>query len=80
MAFSAGSAPVLAEMPLAGDDAGMSDEAVPTVLDRLLRAGISREGIDAHHASSLIRIDGEIVSDLNQPAAPPPGRIWIAGA
>lgn len=63
----------------ASDDAGMSEETAPTVLDRLLRAGISRESIDAHHANALIRMDGEVVTDLNQPAAIP-ARIWIAGA
>lgn len=57
----------------------MSDEAIPTVLDRLLRAGISRESVDAHHATSLVHMDGEVVTDLSQPAAPP-SRIWIAGA
>lgn len=57
----------------------MSDEAIPTVLDRLLRAGISRKSVDAHHANSLIRMDGEVVTDLDQLAAIP-ARIWIAGA
>lgn len=63
-----------------GDHAGMSDdEPAPTVLDRLLRAGISRESIDAHHTNNLLRMDGEVVTDLDQPAAIP-ARIWIAGA
>jgi hypothetical protein len=44
---------------------------VPTVFDRLLAAGLSQERIEQHHAARRIRVDGNVVEDLEQAAAPP---------
>lgn len=54
-------------------------EEVPTVLDRMTRAGISQDSIEAHLKAGTIRLGGEPVVDLASPA-PPPARIVIAGS
>lgn len=54
----------------------MTDPA-PTVLSRLQAAGIRADRITAHHAAGRLRLDGEPVTSLDQPA-PPPARIVIA--
>ncbi|NEL52314.1 hypothetical protein G3V67_23815 [Escherichia coli] len=41
-----------------------------TVRDRLAAAGLSPERIAQHHEAGLIRVDGELVEDLAQPAPP----------
>jgi hypothetical protein len=43
----------------------------PTVHDRLRAAGISEERIQQHLRGGLIRLDGQVVTDLDQPAPPP---------
>lgn len=53
----------------------MADD-VPTVLDRLTAAGITREAIDRHLAADGITVDGELVTDLQAPA-PPPVRVVL---
>jgi hypothetical protein len=50
----------------------------PTVRSRLQDSGISPERIELHHAAGRIRLDGQPVHDLDQPA-PPPARIVLAG-
>jgi hypothetical protein len=41
-----------------------------TVRQRCLDAGISPERLDQHHAAGLLRLDGEPVTDLDQPTEP----------
>jgi hypothetical protein len=48
----------------------MGDEH-PTILDRLLRAGISAERAENYLASGAVVLDGERVSDPNTPAGMP---------
>jgi hypothetical protein len=55
-------------------DTGAGD-AVPTVLDRFLAAGISREEFDAHLAGGRIAIAGQRIND---PATPTPAPIAVA--
>ena len=52
---------------------------VPTVFDRLVAAGLARERIEQHLAAGRVRVDGELVADLDRPA-PPPARVvlWAA--
>jgi hypothetical protein len=52
--------------------------AQPTVRSRLQASGIGDERIALHHAAGRLRLDGEPVTDLDQPA-PPPTRVVIAG-
>jgi hypothetical protein len=47
------------------------DEDRLTVLDRLLRAGISSERAERHLASGSVVVDGVRVADPNTLAAPP---------
>jgi hypothetical protein len=54
--------------PSAGD-------AVPTVLDRFLVAGISREEFDRHLAGGRIAVAGQRITD---PATPAPAPIAVA--
>jgi len=49
---------------------------VPTVLDRFFAAGLSEERIERHMAAGVLRIDGELVTDLNA-AAPIGSRIVV---
>jgi hypothetical protein len=51
---------------------------VPTVRERLLAAGISPEKIADHFAAGAVRLDGELVTDLDQ-SAPPGTRPLFAG-
>jgi hypothetical protein len=46
-------------------------EVPPTVLDRLLRAGISSERAEGHPAAGTVVVDGERITDPNTPAAMP---------
>jgi hypothetical protein len=49
---------------------------IPTVFDRLVGAGLSQERIEQHLTAGRVRVDGELVTDLNQPA-PPPARVVL---
>lgn len=40
-----------------------------TVRDRLAAAGLSDERIDEHMTAGRVRVDGELVTDLDTPAA-----------
>ncbi len=53
------------------DDGHVTDEPAPTVRDRLTAAGISPARIDEHHRAGRVLLDGVLVDDLDQPAAPP---------
>ncbi len=49
----------------------VTDEPAPptaTVRDRLTAAGLSDERIDQHMAAGRVRVDGELVNDLDTPA------------
>jgi len=46
-------------------------EPVPSGLDRLTAADISRDRIDEHLPAGRVRLDSEPVTDLQTPAAPP---------
>lgn len=52
-------------------------DGAPTVLDRLLAAGISESRARLHLAAGRIQMDGIVVTDSGQ-LAPPPARIVIA--
>jgi hypothetical protein len=54
-------------------DHGVTDDlpAPPTVRDRLTAAGLSAGRIEQHLAAGRIRLDGALVEDLDQAAAPP---------
>lgn len=55
----------------------MSDDApAPTVGSRMVSAGISEDSVRQHHRAGAIQLDGEVVTDLDQPA-PPPAAIII---
>jgi hypothetical protein len=54
-------------------------EPSPTVLDRLLAAGIADDRARAHLAAGLVRVDGEVADGPDHPA-PPPSRLVIDGA
>ncbi len=57
----------------------MTDPApTPTVGSRARAAGISDEAMREHLDDGLVRLDGEVVTDLDQPA-PVGTRWWIAG-
>jgi hypothetical protein len=46
------------------------DESAPTtVRDRLNAAGLSGERIEQHMTAGRLRVDGELVADLDAPAA-----------
>jgi hypothetical protein len=55
------------------------DEPGPTVADRLRSAGLSDATIQQRYRAGSIRLDGKMVTDLDQPA-PPPTRPVIAPA
>ena len=56
----------------------MTDEhpEIPTVFDRLSAAGLSQERIEQHLMAGRVRVDGELVTDLDRPA-PPPARVVL---
>ena len=57
----------------------MTDEPAPTPLtvrDRLSAAGLSDERIEQHMTAGRVRVDGELVTDLDTPA-PPPARVVV---
>jgi hypothetical protein len=49
---------------------------VPTVFDRLLAAGMSQKRIEQHLAAGRVRVDRELVTDLDR-SAPPPARVVL---
>lgn len=53
--------------------------AVPTVLDRLVAAGLSADRAQEHLAAGLVRVDGEVAGGPDHPA-PPPTRVVIDGS
>jgi hypothetical protein len=54
------------------------DEPIPTtVRDRLTAAGLSDDRITEHVTAGRVRVDGELVEDLDQ-AAPSPARIVLS--
>jgi hypothetical protein len=59
-------------------DDPMTDERphVPTVLDRLVVAGVSQQRIEQHLTAGRVRVDGELVTDPFRPA-PPPARVVL---
>ena len=51
------------------DVAVTDDEPTPTtVRDRLTTAGLSAERIEQHMTAGWVRVDGEVVTDLDAPA------------
>ena len=50
--------------------------APTTVRDRLAAAGLSDSRIDEHMTAGRLRVDGELVTDLDTPA-PPPARVVL---
>jgi hypothetical protein len=51
------------------DVAVTDDEPTPaTVRDRLTTAGLSAERIEQHMTAGRVRVDGELVTDLDTPA------------
>jgi hypothetical protein len=56
----------------------MDEQEVPTVLDRLLAAGMSEDRARQHLEAGVVLVDGEPASGPDQPA-PPPARVMIAG-
>jgi hypothetical protein len=59
-------------------DGPVTDERpeILTVPDRLVGAGLSQERIEQHLAAGRVRVDEELVTDLDRPA-PPPARIVL---
>jgi hypothetical protein len=53
-------------------------DPVPTVGSRARAAGISDEAMQQHLEDGLVRLGGEVVTDLDQPA-PVGSRWWLAG-
>jgi hypothetical protein len=49
---------------------------MPTVLDRLVAAGLSQERIEQHLTAGRVRVNGELVTDPYRPA-PPPARVVL---
>jgi hypothetical protein len=60
------------------DDATTDGEAVPTVRERLRAAHISDERAHGHLQAGALTLDGDVVTDLDQPA-PPGTRIVFTG-
>jgi hypothetical protein len=51
------------------DDDVTDDEPAPTtVRDRLIAAGLSEGRISEHMSAGRVRVDGELVTDLDAPA------------
>ena len=58
-------------------DAVTDDLPTPTtVRDRLTAAGLSDSRIEEHMTAGRVRVDGELVTDPDQPASPP-ARIFV---
>ena len=56
---------------------GVPDDPAPTtVRDRLAAAGLSDSRIDEHMTAGRLRVDSELVTDLDTPA-PPPARVVL---
>ncbi len=56
---------------------GVHDDPAPTtVRDRLAAAGLSDSRIGQHMTAGRLRVDGELVTDLDTPA-PPPARVVV---
>ena len=56
-------------MPELHHHAVTDDEPTPTtVRDRLTAAGLSDERIEQHMTAGRVRVDGELVTDLDTPA------------
>jgi hypothetical protein len=49
---------------------------IPMVFGRLAAAGLSQERIEQHLLAGRVRVDGELVTDLDRPA-PPPARVVL---
>ena len=64
----------------AGADAGAEGEAVVTVLDRFIAAGVSRESFDIALAAGRIAVAGERITDPATPAPPPTAVAIMLGA
>ena len=59
------------------DDTVTDDEPAPTTVhDRLTAAGLSDERIEQHMTAGRVRVDGELVTDLDA-AAPAGTRIVV---
>lgn len=56
----------------------MTDQEQPTILERMLAAGISEDRARAHLEAGRVRLDGDVVTDPNTPA-PPGTRPLLAG-
>lgn len=56
---------------MAEHDDNPEPAAAPRVIDRLRAAGLSEDRIQQHFQAGAIRLDGEQVTDLDQPAPPP---------
>jgi hypothetical protein len=54
-------------------------DSAPTVLDRLVSAGLSEDRAHVHLAAGLVRVDGQVADGPGHPA-PPPSRVVISGA
>ncbi len=65
-------APLTAVEPIAVEPAVHES----TVRERLSGAGLSAERIDQHLAAGRVRVDGELVDDLDQ-SAPAPARVVL---
>ncbi|OLT09348.1 hypothetical protein BJF78_30790 [Pseudonocardia sp. CNS-139] len=64
------------DQPAEGPENG---PAGPTVLERLLAAGLAEDRAHAHLHAARVQVDGDLVTDPAHPA-PPPARIVISGA
>ena len=54
-----------------------ADEPTPTtVREQLTAAGLSHERIEQHRGAGRVRVDGELVTNLDRPA-PPPARVVL---
>ena len=49
---------------------------IPTVIDRLVAAGLLQERIEQQLTAGRVRVDGELVTDPDRPA-PPPARVVL---
>ena len=54
--------------PTHDDDVTDVEPTTPTVRDRLTAAGLSDERIQEHMTAGRVRVDGELVTDLDAPA------------